>query len=186
VHAITISASWKRLRPARNFNRFEDSDETPEQYVARLSPQFVIPIEVAEQWLYSHYCNSDTVANYAWIDFGGMSFDCLELPSQIISELYVIKRYRNFVLERAKGTDYYEFTCSDRDIAFWKAESTWRVPPVVLDVASVGVPPQHADINGSYQLIEGHSRLGNFFSLKRAGKLRDRMHRVYMLHEAKS
>jgi hypothetical protein len=181
AHSISVSNSWEQLRPHRNFDRFDESDETSQEYVARLSPRYDIPFEVADQWLYPHYCRSETVSNYAWIDFQPLSFECVELDSEIVSELYVIEQYRSFVTDRATNREYSQFTCLERDLAHWKKESTWRVPPVILDVASIGVPPQHADIKGPLQLIEGHSRLGNFLALKSTGKLRERKHRVYML-----
>lgn len=175
------SGSWEALRPRINFECRGPADETPQQYVNRLVPEFNIPIEVAEQWLCAHYQNSETITNYAWLDYRRLKFIAVDMTEDVIANLYIIGKYRSFVELRASNTDYTEFTCSKIDVEFWKKESTWRVPPVVLDVASTADPPSDADITGPLQLIEGHSRFGNFLALRHAGKLRTRLHRVYLL-----
>lgn len=178
----TSSKSWHALRPLKNFNCPDRNDETEREYVARLKPKYEIPLEVAEQWLYIHYENPHTIRNYAWIDFGKLKFVRVGLGETAILHLNVIDAYQDFVRERSENRDYDDFVCVPRDVDFWRAESTWRVPPIVLDVESLpSTPPVTADIRGPYQLIEGHSRLGNFLALKAAGKLTRRKHTVYLL-----
>lgn len=178
----TSSKSWRALRPRKNFNCPDSNDETESEYVARLKPKYDIPLEVAEQWLYIHYENSHTIQNYSWMDFNKLRFVRAELDEKTIFQLNVIDEYQDLVSERSENRDYDDFVCIPKDVDFWRVKSTWRVPPIVLDVESLpSLPPVTADIRGPYQLVEGHCRLGNFLALKAAEKLMDRKHTVYLL-----
>lgn len=170
-----VSRSWKELRP--DGGRF---GENVEEYVARISPVFNVPLEVAEQWLYTHYENEHVVANYAWIDYRKVGFECVDLPGSVISQLNVIEAFSAFVRERSSPRGYDELSCLKEDVDHWRAHGTWRTPPVVLDVRSLGSIPAYTDIRGPYQLVEGHTRLGNFFALGHAQRP-SATHRVYLV-----
>lgn len=51
------SASWKRLKPHRDFNKFfSESDELVADYCERLRPEVVVPLEVADHLLKNLIC----------------------------------------------------------------------------------------------------------------------------------
>jgi hypothetical protein len=176
------SASWKELKPQRNFNELKADDETTEECFRRLNEAgYSIPLAVIEQWIYPHYYNQDTVKNYSWIDYRCVEFIEIILPVNELTKLYVIEDYRDYVKLRAKAKPFDDFMCIPKDLHHWKAHSTWRVPPLVIDVASFTSVPAHAEMRGALQLVEGHTRLGYLCALENAGLLQLREHKVFLL-----
>lgn len=178
------SSAWKQLKPLRNFNEFSPDDESVDQCFDRLSKAgFRIPHSVIEQWIYAHYYNDRTINNYGWIDYRKVSFVETTLSIFDLKQLYIIEAYRDYVEMRSKLKPFEDFVCISEDLQHWKSHCTWRIPPIVLDVKSLTDIPQHAEIHGNFQLIEGHSRLGYLLSMERAGILRPTEHRIFLLKE---
>lgn len=177
------SESWKDLIPRRNFNELDINDETKIEHYERLKERFGIPLEVIEQWIYPLYYDANSTNNYGWLDYDNIEFSQVELDYSILSKLNVIFEYRNHVFEGAGYIAYDELPCTVDDKKYWKKESTWRVPPVILDVESLKQLqiPSYAEIQGSYQLIEGHSRLGYLLAAKNCGLLKRDNHKIYIM-----
>jgi hypothetical protein len=177
------SESWKKLIPKLNFNRFDLNDETVEAYWQRLQPRFNIPLNVCEQWLYPLYYNQNSTNNYGWLNYDRVEFLETELSFDVISEINVINEYKFHVDEGAKCRAYDKLLCTEQDKEYWKNTNTWRIPPIILDVKSLSAEkiPEYAEINGSFQLVEGHSRLGYLFAAMNSGVLTKSTHIVYLM-----
>lgn len=175
------SPSWKTLKPLKNFNQLKDTDESERQCYERLSDRFNIPFDVISQWIYPHYFNRHTVNNYGWIDYSNCHFHEVNLEVSILTNLHVIKDFQPYVTSRESAKPFDDFCCMSQDKAHWESRGTWRIPPIVLDVDSLMGIPSYSEIRGPFQLIEGHSRLGYFLALKRAGILSVTEHKVYLL-----
>lgn len=161
-------SSWKALKPRRNFNEWRSTDETEEEYAARINALFGFPAPVLSQWIYPHYFNWHTVQNYGWIDYSRVSFVEESWLTERLRSLRVIEAFSRFVRERSEGfASTSEFFCLPEDKHHWHTHGTWRVPPVVLDPEGLGPEPSYSDIAGSLQLIEGHSRLGYLLAFDR-------------------
>jgi hypothetical protein len=74
--------------------------------------------------------------------------------------------------------------CLPKDLEHWKMHSTWRVPPIILNIKSFQHLPSYAELGNHFQLIEGHTRLGYLLALESEGLLRATEHKVFLL-EAK-
>ena len=179
------SPSWKALKPFRNFNEFSEKDETAVGCFERLKIQFNIPLEVIEQWLYPLYYDPNSVNNYGWIDYSKYSFVKNKLSIKTFESLNVIKKYESYVQVRAASKPFSDFMCTYGDKEYWKEHSTWRVPPIVIDVRSLKNIPEYSEISGQLQLIEGHSRLGYLLAMHRTGMLKRKQHEVYILKMAR-
>jgi hypothetical protein len=179
------SNSWKSLIPHKNFNKFDVTDETPRRHYERLVKRFNIPLEVIEQWIYPLYYNRNSTNNYGWLDFDSIVFIKKNLPFDVLLSVNVISDYKRHVDEGSRFKAYEGMPCTDRDREHWKRESTWRIPPIVLDVRSVDISqiPPHAEIHGNYQLVEGHSRLGYLMAAKNCGVLTKNEHLVYIMKQ---
>jgi hypothetical protein len=178
------SPSWKALKPRRNFDQVDPSDETTEAFHARVGATgFNMPYLVIDQWLYPHYYNRNTVNNYGWLDYARVSWSETLLPVDELLSLCVIEQYREWVDGRAQLRAFDEFACIPQDFEHWKQLRTWRVPPVVLDVSSLSGAPPYAELAGTLQLVEGHTRLGYLLAAERSGVLTVRHHRVFMLRQ---
>lgn len=176
------SASWKELRPLRNFNEIKADDETVEACYKRLQQVgYEIPLPVIEQWIYPHYYNARSAANYGWIDYRNAAFLEVALSVEEIKQLYVIEAYRDYVEVRSTAKPFEDFMCIARDVEHWKTQCTWRIPPVVLDVRTLSNIPSYAELGGVLQLIEGHSRLGYLYAMENEGILHLRKHKVFLL-----
>jgi hypothetical protein len=176
------STSWKQLKPLRNFNKFSEDDESVDQCFRRFQAAgFRIPYLVIEQWIYSLYYDRNTVNNYGWIDYGKATFLETVLSIDELKEIYVIQEFKDYVERRSKVSPFGGFTCVPEDLEYWKTHSTWRTPPIVLDVTTISKVPNYADINGSIQLIEGHTRLGYLLAMKNANLLQVHDHAVFIL-----
>ncbi len=180
------SSSWKALKPFKNFNRFDETDESIEQYCGRVKNIIDVPLEVADQWLYCHYYNGHTVDNYGWIDYFNAEFSCCTLFTSEAIEMRVISPYSSYVNSRTNGKPFDDFRCIQEDKEHWVRERTWRVPPIAVDVKSFGQPPHYADFSGELQLVEGYSRLGYLLSMNRVGERLAKQHKIFVLRNVKN
>ena len=176
------SESWKALKPLRDFNQLRESDETVQEYCLRLRPRFNIPLEVAAQWLYGLYYNAETTNNYGWIDYDRVIFEESKMPIGDLAALNIIKQYEPYVRSRESSTPFDKFACILEDKEHWQKHKTWRVPPIVIDVSTLSNIPDYAEINGRFQLVEGHSRLGYLLAMRRVGLLDKEYHSVFRLY----
>ncbi len=180
----TTSESWKSLIPLKDFNEPVKSKKSPQDMFYRTQPDFNIPLEVIEQWLYPLYQDLNTTLNYGWIDYRNSIFEITEFCSESILNLAVIQNYKNYVSGRSGVDDIYGYISDPADKTSWEKDQTWRVPPIVIDVNSFDKIPKHADIKSPFQLIEGHSRLAYFTSLVRQGFIQRDKHKIYLLKNA--
>jgi len=180
------SPSWKLLEPKKNFNTFDENDETILGYCKRVGGVIDVPVEVADQWLYCHYYNRSTVNNYGWIDYRHAIFHRVTITTEQAINLRVIENYSDYVDSRKQGTPFSSFMCIPKDKEYWIQERTWRTPPIVMDVKSFGNPPSFSDVSDAYQLVEGHSRLGYLLAMNRTGELLKDQHIVYILSNRKN
>lgn len=154
-------ATWKALRPKRNFDTYCESDESVEDYAKRIG----VPLELAEQWLYGLFYWSHVTDNYGWIDYSTVEFVRERWTVRQILELQTV--FPSYVEEVAADTPLEQFGGRPEDLDNWRKLGTWRVPPVALDLEGLGVPPPWSEVRGRFQLIEGHTRLGRLLSLAR-------------------
>lgn len=176
-------ASWKELRPFRNFNKIDETDETEIEYCERLRPKYDFPLEVLSQWIFSLYYDRKTINNYSWIDYQNVEFKKVDFTIEQLSELHIIEDSQDYVNVKKSYQPFDEFPCCEEDLEHWKKYNTWTVPPVVLDANSLKQIPSHAEIVGPYQLIEGHTRLGLLLAMQRTGLLEKKEHSVYLLSQ---
>ena len=179
------SDSWKALRPKKNFNEIDLSDESVAEYCARVADIIKIPHEVAEQWLYNLYSCGNTIDNYGWIDFRNAEFESTTLKSADVLRLRVIETFQSYVEEAKFYTNIESLPCIPKDKECWDEFGTWRTPPIVIDVGSFPKPPKYSDMRGVLQLVEGHSRLGYFKTLIKNGVSMSREHKIYLLRGIK-
>jgi len=176
------SGSYKALMPHRDFNCHRDDDETPQQHFMRLRPQFDVPLEVIEQWLYPLYFNIHSVINYGWLDYERVRFTEATMPASQLSELKIVEQFSGWVNGRKASTPFKEFACRPQDLAHWQEKGTWRVAPIVLDVSTLTEIPVYAKVTGPYQLVEGHTRLGYLLAMLRSEFIAsEKQHLVYLM-----
>jgi hypothetical protein len=106
-----------------------------------------------------------------------------EFDYETLSKVNVIKEYQRHVDEGSQYQAYEKIPCSERDREYWVKNSTWRTPPLILDVESLGneIIPGFAEITGPLQLVEGHSRLGYLYAARHCAALRKEQHSVYIM-----
>lgn len=140
-------------------------------------------MQVIEQWLYGLYYDENTVNNYGWINFDNVTFELTQLTFDELSTVRIINNFRGYVEEGARFDAYEQLPCNNTDKQHWKEFGTWRVPPIILNVNSLAKVdiPNHADIDGNLQLIEGHSRLGYLYAIANCGHKLNEEHFVYLL-----
>ncbi len=176
------SASWKQLKPKRNFNQIDSADESVEECTIRLQTTgYQLPVQVVDQWLYPHYYNHYMVNNYGWLDYTNVVFVEVELSLDILTSIYVIREFRNHVHSLSKANVFSGFMCQEVDLEHWKSRLTWRVPPLILDTNSLIAVPEHAEIGAGFQLVEGHTRLGYLLAMKNATHPLEETHRVFIM-----
>jgi hypothetical protein len=178
------SQSWKDLLPRRNYDQLDDTDETVEAYVSRHAKRFKIPYWVADQFLYGLYDNRNVVNNYGWIDFDRFRFREVQISLETLLELYVIRQYQPYVEVRRGAVPYKDFCCISKDRLHWQEHRTWRVPPILLNVSALKEIPDQAEIHGTYQLVEGHSRFGYLLAHVAHDVPVETYHTVFMLDSA--
>lgn len=142
---------------------------------------YKIPLMVIEQWIYPHYYNHHTVNNYGWIDFRYASFFKVKLLMEDIRKLNVIKDYQSYVKNRSNYPSIEDFSCVEKDKRHWKNYSTWRVPPIAIDITTLSNIPSYSDLPEPFQLVEGHTRLGYLLALEKMDMLETQEHTVFML-----
>jgi hypothetical protein len=122
--------------------------------------------EVIHQWIFPHFNESNSIKNYAWIDLSKVKFDCIEFPISFFQKLNIIKDYEKMI------TEYTIYKIKPWNKQFWKTNGTWEVPPIIIDVKSFSHnKPAEAELNGCYQLVEGHNRLGALLSLSKTSQV---------------
>ena len=150
------SSSYKDLMPLRDFNSFNENDETPLEHYTRLKDRFNIPLEVIEQWFYPHYYNVDFVNNYGWLNFDNIAFELIDMSIKQIMNLEIFSSFESWVRSCESREAFEEFTCIEKDKNFWIKNKTWRIPPIVIDVSTLNNIPEYSEIKGMYQIVEGH------------------------------
>jgi hypothetical protein len=177
------SDSWKDLIPKRDFNSFNLSDESVDDYYLRLKERFNIPKLVLEQWLYGLYYNVHTVNNYGWIDFDKITITLSECSFDELLTVRAINEFRGHVEEGARYKAYEQLPCIGKDKDYWKEYGTWRTPPIILDVGSLSEVeiPEYADIDAELQLVEGHSRLGYLYAIANCGLTLKESYPIYLM-----
>ena len=71
-------------------------------------------------------------------------------------------------------------------IFHWIKKKTWRVAPVAIDVRSFADIPEHAKLNGPFQLVKGHTRLGLLQCCLKNGRIsEDSLHAIYLMRSMK-
>jgi hypothetical protein len=63
-------------------------------------------------------------------------------------------------------TFFDRLSCTDEDKDYWKQFGTWQVPIIVLETENLINVPNYAELNRPYQLIEEHTRFGNYNAIK--------------------
>lgn len=145
-----------------------------------------IPEDVLNQWIYPFNDSANSLVNYAWIDYYKARFVLCNLDTETLCSNVNVNEYGlELVEQRGAIEEISDFCCIDEDIVSWKNNGTWNMPPIILDVESFCCIPEWTDISGTYQLIEGHQRLGYLRAVvemakKGKAKIRDK-HKVYLL-----
>ncbi len=145
-----------------DFKPNSDSIETFSEYYDRINsllPNF--PKCVLQQWLFEHFtCATD---RYAWLGFEKLSFrkECWS-SEKILDD---VKAWNELAVESWKSAfitspDYKR----GRLVDFMRQNSTWPVPPLVLDNSTGLRMPNGSEI-ARWELIEGHHRLAYFRAL---------------------
>jgi len=181
-----ISESWKKLEPLKvkygNLEPFND-------YYQRIRPMTEfshIPKTVFKQWLWAHHDKEESIKNYGWIDYKNVEFELCSWTNHQLTNIYVIKEYRDYYLNRASYNDFDRFCCIEKDLKMWRENGTWRTPPIILDINSLNDKiPDWCEIVPPFQLVEGHSRLGYLHSMFKIDKLGKSQiadeHEVYLM-----
>jgi hypothetical protein len=160
--------TWKMMRPTKD-EKYQDFRF--EQYYARINSNDKlkqIPKVVFDQWIYGLHQDPNTLKNYAWLNYENIHFTLCKWSSEKLASVSVIKNFQEFYREKASCSDLRQFSCTDENLATWKNDGTWRVPPIIIDIGSLQSPiPKWSDLTAPYQLVEGHTRLGYLNSLIR-------------------
>ena len=183
-----IHDSWKYMNPNES-EKYEDFrfEEYYERVIGNKKFRH-IPKDIFEQWIYGLHYESNTLQNYAWINYENIEFNIYEWSFNDLAKVYVIEEFREHVNNRSKFTDFDQFLCNDEDVDYWKEKGTWRTPPIILDVKSLSSKiPGWIELIPPYQLVEGHSRLGYLHSMKQLTELNKGKialnHRIYLMKE---
>ncbi|AUC79300.1 hypothetical protein CW736_07835 [Nonlabens sp. MB-3u-79] len=161
---ILSHKSWKDLEPKVNENL-----ETYDSYYERIEKLNYshIPKEVIHQWIFPLYNDQNSIKNYSWIDLSKVKFDLIEVKTSFFNDLSIIDDNKKMVNEYPIN----KFALWHRK--FWEDNGTWEIPPIIIDVASfINEKPDNSEMNGKYQLIEGHNRLGTLKLLLKDGRIK--------------
>ncbi len=180
-----IHDSWKTLAPKDNtvWSNPMEFDGYIKKLPASLSH---IPTEVLWQWLCPFNNDDNSIKNYAWINYFNARFGLRSLPVEFfIDEVSPNSKGKELVSLRSALISYDSFNCIKEDKQFWREKGTWRIPPVILDVASFKsytLVPEYVDYPADYVLVEGHQRLGYLRAAARIGdKNFKHIHSAYIL-----
>jgi hypothetical protein len=177
------SSSYKDLIPLRNFDSSDEYDETPFEHYKRLKTRFNIPPEVVEQWIYPHYYNVNFINNYGWLDFDKVAFELCDVSTNELINVKIFSRFERFVESLESRQVFEEFTCTEQDKKYWIENKTWKVPPIIIDISTLNNIPDHSELKGTYQLVEGHTRLGYLLAIHRKGLIdKEKKHMVYKMY----
>lgn len=154
---VDFSPSWQRLATLPE----ERKDWDFEAYYQRVHPLVPnVPKAVLKQWIHGLQDEYVTRQNYAWLDYDKLLFALESWPTRDLLSLHVVEDYRDCVHTRERCQSFDEFCCIKKDLVHWKEHGTWRTPPILLDVSSLGHLPPGKELVAPHQLIEGHNRLG--------------------------
>lgn len=181
------SESWNILEPLKdeyeNIEFFEDYYERIKSNVDYSH----IPSNVLEQWLWAHHDKAESFINYGWLNYENIEFELCLWSNEQLENIYVIDYGREYFELRSSYNDFDNFFCTQEDLKFWKEKGTWKTPPIVLDVESLGKIPRHCELKPPYQLVEGHSRLGYLHSMFTIDKLKKgnvaSIHEIYLMKQ---
>lgn len=180
-----IHDSWKALAPKNNSVWFDPMKFN--NYLKKLPSSLShIPAEVLWQWLCPFNDNNNSIKNYAWINYFNARFGLRSLPVEFfIDEVSPNSKGKELVSLRSALTSYDSFHCIEKDKQYWKERDTWRIPPVIIDVASFknySRVPEYVDYPAVYVLVEGHNRLGYLRAAARIGDINfQHIHSAYIL-----
>lgn len=181
--SIRKTDSWKALTPKRNSDDFSELNESIDEYHMRLKERFSIPLDVLKQWLYCLFYDRNTVTNYSWLNYDKIEFVLTDLSLDQLKTIRVIDNFKGYVEERAKCNPYGQLTCTEKDKEYWQNFGTWKTPPIILDIGSLNIDnkPEHSDIQGILQLVEGHTRLGYLYAISNYKLPLKKQHKVYLM-----
>jgi hypothetical protein len=168
-----IHPIWELMRPTEN-EKYEDFKF--EEYYKRIVTHNMlnhIPKTIFEQWIYYHHQEYNTLKNYAWINYENIEFIICDWSLRELERINVIDNFRDYYSDKASYSDFNQFGCTPNDLKSWKEKGTWRVPPIILDIASIRCNiPSWSKLTPPYQLVEGHTRFGYLHSLKTISDLK--------------
>lgn len=176
------STSWLELKPDETPFGYKEDFEEYYQRIQKNEKLKHIPKEVLEHWIYDQYEFDVTIKNYAWLDFYEMKFEKIEWRKENFIGIEIVEFYRSYVQEKSETEKIEDFQYDE----YWKKNGTWFIPPIVFDVSSLKkITPQFRSIKGSYQFVDGHTRLGYLYaliniSMKEETNLADR-HWVFLM-----
>ena len=163
-----IHRTWLELKP--NEDHYGNQEDFSEYYNRIRETKFDLgefPKDVYEQWIHPHHKNDKTLKNYSWINFDLIEFEIVSWDFESLNKLYVIEQFQPYVNQRANYKNIHDFCCSGDDVDYWKTKGTWKKPPIILDINSLNTKiPIQSELRKSFQLVEGHSRLGYLKSMK--------------------
>lgn len=164
--------SWFKYEPQSGENL-----ENHKSYYERLTTlKCEIPREIIHQWIFPHYNNANSQKNYSWIDLESVRFELKEYATSFFEDLNIIEDNREMVNKYS----IYDFPFWHR--RFWANNGTWETPPIVINVnLFINEKPVEAELNGNFQLVEGHNRLGTLKLSKRDGRFVSDFHKVWIL-----
>jgi hypothetical protein len=165
---MRVSKQWSLLRPEIvDSNVVEEFDVYYHRILATNKFNH-IPIEVFKQWIHENYMSEISTKNYGWLNYEEIKFELVEMSTDEILKIKVVKFLKDSIISDWKITKIKEINCDDEDMAHWKNKGTWRIPPIIIDVDSIKTKiPKRCELNRPYQLVEGYSRLRNFHNINK-------------------
>lgn len=165
--------SWLIFQPEEGENL-----KTHDSYYKRLAKANCdIPKDIIHQWIFPHYNEPNSNKNYSWINLESVKFELIDKPTSFFEELNIINDNEEMVNQYPMN----KFAYWHRD--FWKKNATWETPPIVIDVNSfLENKPKTSEMEGDFQLVEGHNRLGTLKLLIKDGRIPiSENHKVWIL-----
>ena len=175
---MTKHKSWLIFEPKKG----EDLKNNDTYYERIIAANSEIPKEIVHQWIFPHYNDANSCKNYSWIDLDSVEFNLVEKPTEFFEELNII----NDNEEMVNNYSVDKFASWHR--RFWKENGTWETSPIIINVNSFADgKPKTAELEGNYQLVEGHNRLGTLKLLIRDGRIPvAKTHKVWVLSKKQS
>lgn len=173
-----IHESWDKFKPLDGEHLGNSAS-----YYGRVSQYFNnVPKDIIHQWIFPHFNEPNSVKNYGWLNFDQIQFKLISEPTNFFTELSIIDDNEEMV----NNYEVKDFASWHRK--YWRDNGTWEVPPIVIDVESFYEDeiPEESELNGSYQLVEGHNRLGTLKLLQRDGRIKvAEHHKVWVVSRKK-